>query len=268
MQLASKQCLWTDGFSGTLVEVVMTASTGKYIKFLIRHQPDKTCVVDWGDGTKTESAYDPDNVYLAHTYAEYGEYKIVFRGIRCVAFRDLDGSPSYQFDSSVRSVVDYSGQITECPSGAFKKDSILERYICPNCTFMGQRSFAYCTKLKKVQVGSCTVYYDGTFQYCASLTDIIMKSAGICWSYVWMGCASLTELRVGSVSQFATQDFTSTPMLTDIWISDKTVEQIIGTATEGNIGHGYGAVFPWGANETCRFHGTNGIVLGNGTIVT
>ena len=38
-------------------------------------------------------------------------------------------------------------------------------------------------------------------------------------------------------------------------------------ASEGNIVAGYSARFPWNANPNCRFHGTNGIVLGNGTII-
>ena len=75
------------------------------------------------------------------------------------------------------------------------------------------------------------------------------------------------ELRLGAVSQFATQDFQNTPNLMDIWIDNKTVEQIKQVAPEGNIVAGYGARFPWDANAGCRFHGTNGIVLGNGTII-
>lgn len=53
----------------------------------------------------------------------------------------------------------------------------------------------------------------------------------------------------------------------DIWISDKTVNQIKQTAPSGNIGSGYSAIFPWDANAACRFHGTDGIVLGDGTAI-
>ena len=82
-----------------------------------------------------------------------------------------------------------------------------------------------------------------------------------------MGCTALTELRLGGVSQFATQEFANTPNLQDIWIDNKTVDQIKQVASSGNIVAGYGAKFPWGAASTCRFHGTDGIVLGNGEIV-
>ena len=50
-------------------------------------------------------------------------------------------------------------------------------------------------------------------------------------------------------------------------IDNKTVDQIKQVASSGNIVAGYGAKFPWGAASTCRFHGTDGIVLGNGTII-
>ena len=98
-----------------------------------------------------------------------------------------------------------------------------------------------------------------------------------------MGCTALTELRLGGVSQFATQEFANTPNLQDIWIDNKTVDQIKQVASRispdceaiarrggyagCNIVAGYGAKFPWGAASTCRFHGTDGIVLGNGEIV-
>jgi len=80
-----------------------------------------------------------------------------------------------------------------------------------------------------------------------------------------MGCTSLTELKLGNVSQFATGDFENTPLLKDIWIANKTVDQIKQVASSGNIIAGYGAKFPWNACSDCRFHGTDGIVLGNGT---
>ena len=69
------------------------------------------------------------------------------------------------------------------------------------------------------------------------------------------------------MTQFATQDFDQCPNRMDIWIDNKTVEQIKQVASEGNIVAGYSARFPWNANPNCRFHGTNGIVLGNGTII-
>ena len=75
-------------------------------------------------------------------------------------------------------------------------------------------------------------------------------------------------MNLGDVHQFATQDFDHCPNLMDIWISNKTVDQIMQRASSGNIEAGYGARFPWDANASCRFHGIDGVVLGNGTRVS
>ena len=53
----------------------------------------------------------------------------------------------------------------------------------------------------------------------------------------------------------------------DIWISDKTIDQIQQKAPVGNIVAGYDAKFPWNASPNCRFHGTDGIVRADGTVL-
>ena len=75
----------------------------------------------------------------------------------------------------------------------------------------------------------------------------------------------MRELRLGAVSQFATKDFDNCPNLMDIYISDKTVDQILQVAPSGNIIAGYSAKFPWGANASCLFHGIDGTVRADGT---
>ena len=268
MHIASKTGLWASGDrTGTHVDVEMTASTGRYLNFLVRLFANYGCSVDWGDGTVTEIAYRTGDVYLSHTYAAYGKYTIVFRRVRGIGFRPLDGYSQYSYDDAVLAVVDYSGQIEEAPSACFKCATRLKKFIAPNCRWLGQRSFASCSNLEEVRFGSVVIAYDGTFQYCPKLVRYVTESTGQCWSYVWMGCTKLKELRLGSVSQFATQDFYNTPALMDIYIADKTIAQVKQVAPEGNIIAGYNAKFPWNANAGCRFHCTDGIVLGNGTVV-
>ena len=268
MQIASKQCLWTDGVKGTVVEVEMTPTTGKYLRFKCDFTTNQDIVVSWGDGTKSEYAYRTGEFGFDHTYADYGKYKIVLNGMRNLGFRTLDGQAQCQYDPCIISMVDYSGQITGSRSGAWKRCVNLEKFICPNCKWMGQRDFAYCTKLRQVIIGASDIYYDGTFQGCTALVDFQTQRSWTCWSYVWQNCTALTELKLGDVNQFATQDFSGCANLQDIWIANKTVDQIKQVASSGNIVAGYGARFPWGAPSTCRFHGTDGIVLGNGTRVS
>ena len=61
--------------------------------------------------------------------------------------------------------------------------------------------------------------------------------------------------------------FGDCPSLTDIYMGDKTIAQVMQTSGDGDIIAGYGARFPWDANPTTRFHCLDGIVLGNGTVI-
>ena len=268
MQIASRQLVWNKGGRGTVVEVEMTPATGLYIKFITGNERKEPFSVSWGDGSGTQE-FPSDNHYeaLEHTFPAYGKYRIVFVNITNIGFRWLDGQAHYPYDAAILSIVDYACSLTGAHSGAFSRCVNLERYIAPNNRGCGQRPFAYCTKLKEVQLGECGIHYDGSFQGCTSLEKFTTISTGCCWSYVWEGCTKIRELRLGAVSQFATRDFNNTPNLMDIWIGDKTIDQIRQVAPSGNIVAGYGARFPWNANPLCRFHGIDGTVLANGTII-
>ena len=267
MQIASRQPMWYEGGRGTVIEVNMTPATGLYIRFVYCSVENKPFAISWGDGNKTERPYATGDLEVDHTYAACGKYKIVAEGCTCIVFRVLDGQPQYPYDAAITSFVDRCGQITGSRSAAYQQAVNLERFIAPNAQWIGQRDFANCSKLTEAVLGNVGIHYDGSFQYCTSLEKFTTINTGCCWSYVWQGCTRLRELRLGNVTQFATEDFDQCPNLIDIWIDNKTVEQIKGVAAEGNIEHGYGAEFPWCANPNCRFHGTNGIVLGNGTII-
>lgn len=267
MQVASRQCLWKDAGGGTVIVVEMTPATGLYLKFVFHATEGSDVTIRWGDGGRDDISYAAGDLSCGHTYSRSGRYTVVISGARSVGFRFLDGQAQYSYDAAIISFVDRSGEIVSSHSGGFKRAVNLEKFIAPNCTWMGQRDFAYCSKLKEVVIGESVICYDGTYQYCAELEKYTCLATGVCWSYVWQGCTKLRELRLGSVYQFATRDFDSTPNLMDIWISDKTIDQIRQKAAGGNIVAGYGAKFPWGANANCRFHGTDGTVRADGTVL-
>jgi hypothetical protein len=268
MQVASKGLLWSDSGKGTVCDVVMTPETGLSIRFLVRHIGTTPFAVNWGDRTgRIECVYQSGDHYVEHTFASYGSYRIVFENVRGLGHRPLDGHPQYSYDAAIVSFVDRGGLVDEVPSGAFKRAVNLEKFIAPNARWIGQRPFAYCSKLKEVKLGKVVIHYDGSFQYCTSLEKFETEETGICWSYVWQGCTRLAELKLGAVTQFATQDFANCPNLMDIWIPNKTMDQVRQVASAGNITAGYGARFPWSANAATRFHCSDGVVLGNGTQV-
>ena len=266
MQIASRQTVWGGAGRGTVIEVEMTPDTGLHIGFIYDLAAGHDVTIDWGDGTKTGRAYTAHLVEDGHTYAAYGRYKVVFEGARSIGFRNLDGEAQYSYDAAIVSYVDYSGLITGSRSGAFKKAVNLERFVAPNLTGFGQRDFAYCTKLKEVVTPLSAYFYDGTFQECREIETLTLVG-GTMWSYVFKGCAKLREIRFSRVDQLSTQCFANCPALTDVWIANKTIAQTRQEDSSGNIIAGYGARFPWNANASTRFHCSDGIVLGNGTII-
>ena len=267
MQVASRQCLWNDTGFGTEVVVELNEETGLYLNFLVRFVDDRPVRISWGDGSHSVVEARREDTFEEHTYARPGRYKISFVDAWGIGFRPLDGRPQYSYDAAVLSVVDHSGLLQQIDSGSFKKAVNLERFIAPAARWVGQRPFAYCRKLREVKLGPVEIHYDGSFQYCPALEKFETIDTGVCWSYVWEGCTKLRELRLGKVHQFATRDFAITPSLMDIWISDKTIDQIRQVAPSGNIVAGYNAKFPWGANAMCRFHGTDGTVRADGTVL-
>ena len=258
MRAGSRLSMFRDRVkNGTFLTVTMTASTGLSLTLCIDyHTPG---VVKWGDGT--ESAGSGQNLKVSHTYPAYGDYVINLEGVRSVGFRTLDGQPQCTWDAAVTSLIDNTGSIVSSRSAAFKRAVNLEEVYLPECTWLGQRDFAYCSKLKSVYIPKSEICYDGTFQNCTSLETVEPMVGGTFWSYVFMGCTSLRTLTLTGITQFATQDFANTG-LTDIYLPGKYKAQLKGTADYGNIVHGYGAVFPWGASSSCRFHCEDGILLG------
>lgn len=266
MQVASRQHIWQDGGRGTVVEVEMTEATGLYICFRCNASQNMPVTVSWGDGTSSEFLYTTADIVPSHTYGSYGRYKIVFNNVRCIGLRNYDGEPHYSYDAAIISYVDHTGLVTGSRSGAFKRSANLERFIAPALTGFGQRDFAYCPKLKEVVTPLAGYFYDGVFQSCPEIETLDLRG-GTMWRYVFKDSTNLREIRFTSVDQIATQCFAGCNRLMDIWIGNKTVEQIKQVAVSGNIVAGYGAKFPWNAPSACRFHGTNGIVLGDGTII-
>ena len=270
MQVASKHPLWCIGHSGTEVELQMTAATGLFMQFNVGWYKNQPIDIDWGDGRKqtVPGASTENHIYVGHTYPRYGKYRVRAENARVFSFSEGDGWVQGEpFMNAAIAVVDYGGSLRAIDSGGWKGCANLQRFIAPASTWMGQRSFYNCRKLKEVVLGKISIHYDGSFENCSALEKYTTESTGQCWRYIFRGCTRISELRLGAVSQFATQDFQNTPNLMDIWIDNKTVEQIKQVAPSGNIASGYGAKFPWNANANCRFHGTNGIVLGNGTII-
>jgi len=278
---------------GCHVLMRMTAETGLSATFMFKNNSKticaagKTLTIDWGDGSApsvTTYTSATSDVSMSHTYPSYGDYNMVLTGVcQSIGFSVLDSS-TYTYSKAPISIIDYSGVVFESSSGALKSAVNLETLILPWVVACGQRDFAYCTKLKTVELGCPSIYYDGVFQGCTALEsfkvnyDVLLprwqeifttwtdqtlaNRAAQCWHNVWNGCSSIKELNLGHVRQFGNTCFSGCSQLTDIYVTNHTAAEIKANfnASSGN--------FPSGAAATVKFHGTDGYVLGDGTIVT
>ena len=277
---------------GCHVLMRMTAETGLSATFMFKNNskticvPGKTLTIDWGDGSApsvTTYTSATSDISVSHTYPSYGDYNMVLTGqCQSIGFAVLDGS-TYTYSKAPISIIDYSGVVFETSSGALKSAVNLETLILPWVVACGQRDFAYCTKLKTVELGCPSIYYDGTFQGCTALEsfkvnyDVLLprwqevfttwteqtlaNRSCTCWHNVWNGCSSITELNVGHITQFGNTNFSGCSSLTDVYVTNHTAAEI-----KNSFGKSY--KLPWGAASTVKFHGTDGYVLGDGTIVT
>lgn len=267
MQAASRQCMWGPGGGVTEIGIDTTGVAYPVIDLYVGGYAGTNVVIDWGDGMERTRVAATEPALVQHVFMGRKKFTMRVRNLRCVGLRKLDSSAHERSEPLVRSVVDKSGRLTSSMSGAFKYCANLTRFVAPNCAWLGQRDFAGCTSLEEVVLGKAGVCYDGTFEYCTKLAKFSAEAARTCWRYVWRGCSSLAELKLGDVDQLSDDDFAGMPALRDVRISNRTVDQIRQAAPSGNIAGGYGSSFPWGANASCRFHGKDGYVLGDGTVV-
>ncbi|MCR5414546.1 MAG: leucine-rich repeat domain-containing protein [Kiritimatiellae bacterium] len=271
MQAAGRSCLWNGERTGTEIVLRMTAETGLYIAFLVRPcSAENPVYVTWGDGGGAERVWfgEDDHATAAHAYAKEGTYLCTFHGAKSVGLRVLANTAHYAYEKSIISVVDRSGEMTQIDSGAYRFASNLEKFLAPWSQSVGQSSFASCYALKTLKLGALKIVYDAAFAGLRALEDFETVSIDKAWNDIWSWSTGVKVLKLGNVNQFGMDVLYGTTNLTDVYIQGKTVLQIQGKAPSGNLKSFYATRrFPWDAKSTVRFHGSDGIVLGNGTIV-
>jgi len=265
MQIAARQPVWceTGTGGGILLTMRFTAETGKYVSLWVDALPGAEPVVNWGDGERQKLPKGASG-WFPHTYRAFGKYVIRVKDSSFAGFTVWDSS-SYAWSDALISVVDKGGTYSCARSGAYKNCTNLETVVLPApCVGMGQRVFAGCTSLRHASIPGGTYFYDGTFQDCPLLESLEFRSSDTLWLNVFRGCLRLRRIDLGTVYQIAGSALSGCPALEDVWIGNHTVEQVLQRARMGSV---TGGSFPWGAGGSVRFHCTDGIVLGNGTVI-
>lgn len=233
MQIASRQALWRESVPRGKTVLVIRASPESMTAEIAQGglAPGSTVVsVDWGDGT-VESM--PGISYARHTYARAKDYVVkISDDISSFGYadRNWDGNP---IRLMLVELVCIGTKVTSIVSYGFNNCKSMRGVIeLPNVTKIGNYAF-----------GSV-----------AGISDIILPSMTRLVQTSFYGGPSPTQLHADNVTQID-GDFWEYygGHLADMYIRGSTRRQI--TLMPG---------FPFRAGPTVRFHGFDGIVLGNG----
>lgn len=183
--------------------------TNKYnTKVYLQFQQTKAhgVIVDWGDGSATQTSYNTGQVKLDHTYENAGRYIISLEVIDGCTLKLGYGSNSQSIMGAVASSgnLAYLNVLTAVEIGrnaafsdyAFHHSYSLTYVTIPNTiTGIYPYTFDDCRSLKHITVPKSTTYLDSyAFRYCYSLTSIaIPKNVGTISQSAFSNCNKLTS---------------------------------------------------------------------------
>ena len=240
MQIASRQILWREAFSGggKTVLVIRASDSCMTAKLCAGNlAPGSTDVtVDWGDGTVERF---PNLNGRTHTYARAKDYRV----------RISDDLSSFGYTSSGSANDRYRDMLIELVSLGTKVTSIAG-YGFNNCHFMRG----------VIRLPNVTSIGGYAFGSTLGITDFILPSMTRLVQTSFYCGPSPTQIHADNARQIDSRfwDYYGWRLF-DLYLRGSTCAQI--KAMNG---------FPFQADriqETVRFHGSDGIVLADGTVI-
>ena len=155
-------------------------------------------VIDWGDGSATQTLSGTGNVNTSHTYVDVGEYTISLNPSSGCTLGLGHNSSSY-------CVMGSTGN-----NGKVYVNMLQAVEIGKNVTTIGNYAFYYCYSLASVVIpGSVTSISANAFRYCYSLTSVVIPgSVTNMGSYAFGYCYSLASVVIpGSVTSIGDYAF-------------------------------------------------------------
>ena len=240
MQVASRQLLWNETHGGGGRTVLVVRADAPCMTAKIRSgslAPGSTEVtVDWGDGTVEQF---PNLNGRTHTYSRAKDYRIKISDDLSSFGYTGSGSGDSLYRDMLIELVSLGRKVTSIAGYGFNNCHNMRGVMnLPNVTSIG--SYAFGTTL--------------------GITDFILPSMTRLVQTSFYSGPSPTQIHADNVRQIDSSfwDYYGW-RLYDIYLRGSDCEQI--KAMNG---------FPFGADriqETVRFHGRDGIVLANGTII-
>ena len=145
-------------------------------------------------------------------------------------------------DITIPTQVPYSSDVyyvTEIDGYAFIRDNSITSVTLPNTvTKIGYAAFYNCASLKTVEFGTNLISIgDDAFYFCTSLSSLTFPSTltSIGDRSFW-GCSSLKSIDIpNSVTEVKTHAFTACSSLESVTISDRSVDNSMGTMIRGEM---------------------------------
>jgi hypothetical protein len=161
-------------------------------------------VIDWGDGSATETLSAIANVNCTHTYAKTGDYVISLRvasgtlglGRKSYSYCVL-GSTSTKVYVNMLQKVEIGSGVTAIYNYAFDSCYSLASVVIPNSvTSIGYNAFDYCYSLASVVIpNSVTSIGNNAFRNCVSLASVVIpNSVTNIEHYAFYTCYSLASV--------------------------------------------------------------------------
>jgi len=240
MQIASRQCLWRDTFAGPGTILAVEASSASMTVRIARGDladDSDSVFVYWGDGQKSEYSRISD---ARHTYEKPGEYTVrISDDLRTFGFTDSSPSGAVPERDMLRELVSLGSKVTSIATYAFN-----------NCHFMrGVMNLPNVTNIGGYAFGSTR-----------GITDFILPSMTRLVQTSFYSGPTPTQMHADNVTEIDSRfwDYYGWKLY-DLYLRNSTCAQI--KAMSG---------FPFkadGTTEPVRFHGSDGIVLKDGTVI-
>lgn len=241
MQTASRQCLWRDTSSpnGTILAVELSGSnlTLRITGGALADDSDAV-TVDWGDGTR--SVYGGTGLSGAsHTYASAGEFAV--RISDDIASLCYAGSLSQVEKDMLRELVCLGSKVKSILGYSFNNCHRMRGVInLPNVISIGGYAFGTTLGITDYILPSMKTLVQESFYAGSTATRMYADNATQIGSRFWEFYGKVNDEVV----------------LRDMYLRNSTCARI--KAMSG---------FPFKAPAFVRFHGSDGVVMGDGTII-
>ena len=190
-------------------------------------------VIDWGDGSPTETASGSSAAEHSHTYANPGKYEVTLDTM--TGIMDIRSSGNTRTDAHFSGRGNISRHVTSIErihlsnnvtigAYAFNYCMYLKNITIPNdVTSIGEYAFYYCVLLQTITIPSNVATIQmGVFQYCENLTSVsIPNGVTNIGPYAFQYCYQLKAVTIPhSVVSLDTSAFAAAHSLQSLVIAD------------------------------------------------